>query len=295
MPWNRRASAASAADVVVLQARAGRLAPGAGDGRVLPEVGEGGRLGRVELVDAEHGAARLAVVLHGPGRGAVAAPRRGAARGGRPLLGGHDVARVLILVHVEDHVDALLARPPHDLRHPVEVRRRVGPRRGLQLAPVEDQADDVEPEGPHLREVVPTARCGRLRERGTRRLDLAQRRLGDQRRRLRAASVVGRRRHREDGGATVRARIGDVLHPDRRRAVQQDLAPGGVGQIRRDVGAARRRDDVEEGQGRDAGARGARRGTGCAGRHEEHRGGDGGAHQRGRPKEARRAGHGGAT
>ena len=215
--------------------------------------------------------------------------------GAVPFLAGTMYARVLILVHVEDHVDALLACPSDDLGHPVEVRRRVGPRRGLQLAPVEHQADDVESEGPHLCEVVPTARSDRLCEGGTRRLHFAQWRLRNQGRRLRAASLVRPRRHGEDGGPTGRARIGDIFHADGRRAVQEDLAPHGVGQIGRAVGTARRRDDVEEGQGGDAGTRRTRRGAGCAGRHEEHRGGDGGAHDRGGPKEARRPGHGGAN
>ena len=50
---------------------------------------------------------------------------------------------------------------------------------GLELAPVEDEANHVEPQSPHLREVVAGAGGGGLVIGGLGRFDLAQRRLGD--------------------------------------------------------------------------------------------------------------------
>ena len=155
-------------------------------------------------------------------------------------------------MHVEDHVDALLARPADHLGHAVEVRGRVGARRGLELAPVEDQADHVEAEGAHLREVVAAPRCGGLRvgrqarpaPRTAAAAGSAPRPSGSARRR--PTAPPGR-------GPARRSRRGRRRPPCPTAAapVQQHLAPGGVGQVGRQVGAARRRHDVEEGQRRD--------------------------------------------
>jgi hypothetical protein len=77
--------------------------------------------------------------------------------------------------------------------------------------------------------------------------------------------------------------------------MQQNLAPRSVGQIWRDVRAARRRDDVEEGRSLDAGDGCRRRSIGYARREREQRRGEGRAYQCGSTKEATLAGHGGAT
>ena len=236
------------ADVVVLQSRPGRLSLGGGDGAVLPEVGERSRFGRVQLVNSVEGTTRFAVGLHGPRRSTVAAARRCAARGGALGAGRKDVTRVLVLMHVQDHVNALLSRPADHLRDAGQVGRRVRPRRRFQLAPVEDEADDVKAQGAHLGEVVTAAGSDRLREGRPRGLYLAERGLGNQWRGLGAPTRVGRGCDRKQGRFPLRFRVRHVLHADRGGAVEQHFAPCSVGQEGRAIATARRRDHVEEGQ-----------------------------------------------
>src|SRR4051812_44445902 len=96
-------------DVVILEARSGSIAlRQAGDDQVVPEVVERRQDGQVEGVDAVEGNRRQAVGLNRPRRSSVAAVLRYEV--GRVLEGlvADDVARVLVLVHVQQRVYALL-------------------------------------------------------------------------------------------------------------------------------------------------------------------------------------------
>ena len=157
-------------------------------------------------------------------------------------------------MHVQDDVDPLLTGPAHHLCHPLKVGGAVVAGLGFELTPVEHQADHVEAEGPQLGEVVSTARRRGLMVGRQIRLYLAQRWLRDKRRSRRALAVVGTRTSPERSRATVRIRIGHVLHPDDGRTMQEHLPSCRIGQIRGGVRcAAGRGDDMQVGERRKLG------------------------------------------
>jgi hypothetical protein len=133
-------------DVMVLQARARggtlghRFPICPGRHAVHPEVGEGGLDEKVDLALPINTEGGNPVGHHRPGRrtiGVITTLLGGAHdTGDREQRGLGGEARIVVLVHVDQHVDRLLVRPTHHLGDAVDVGGAVGPRRGsswLQL------------------------------------------------------------------------------------------------------------------------------------------------------------------
>ena len=150
------------ADVVVLDPGARRLASRQPvDVPVEPE-GRHRRLHHgVELALARDLEGRQAEGRHRPGGSTGVVVQAGRLRPPRDRPGiVRNESRPAVLVHVQDHVDPVVAGPPDHLGNPIQIGGVIASWRRLEQAPGEAQLDHVEAEVPHLTEVVLADRRG---------------------------------------------------------------------------------------------------------------------------------------